>query len=130
MRRVDFMIIGIPKETFPGDHRVALIPATVPVLTKAKLEVLVEAGAGQAAGYTDKAYQEKGARMAAGRDELFKSADVILQVRSLGSNPEAGRADLDLVRRDQVVIGFMDPLGSPQASRELAERGVTAFSME
>lgn len=124
------MIIGIPKETFPGDHRVALIPATVPALTKAKLEVLVEAGAGQDAGYTDKAYQEKGAKIAAGRDELFKSADVILQVRSLGSNPETGRADLDLVRRDQVVIGFMDPLGSPRASRELAERGVTAFSME
>lgn len=124
------MIIGIPKETFPGDHRVALIPATVPALTKVKLEVLVEAGAGQDAGYTDKAYQEKGAKIAAGRDELFKSADVILQVRSLGSNPEAGRADLDLVRRDQVVIGFMDPLGSPRASRELAERGVTAFSME
>jgi NAD(P) transhydrogenase subunit alpha len=124
------MIIGIPQETFPGDHRVALIPATVPALTKAKLEVLVEAGAGLAAGYPDKSYEEKGAKTAAGRDAIFKSADVILQVRSLGANPEAGRADLGLVRRSQVVIGFMDPLGSPQASRELAERGVTAFAME
>lgn len=124
------MIIGVPRESFPADERVALIPATVPALTKAKLEVVIEAGAGQAAGYSDKSYEEKGARIAPSRGELFKSSNVILQVRSLGANPEAGRADLDGLRRDQVVIGFMDPLGAPAAAREMAERGVTAFSME
>jgi NAD(P) transhydrogenase subunit alpha len=124
------MIIGIPRETFPGDHRVAIVPATVPALTKAKLEVLVEAGAGAKAGYPDAAYQERGARLASARAELFKTADVVLQVRSLGANPEAGRADLELYRRDQAVIGFMDPLGAPRAARDLAGRGTSAFSME
>jgi NAD(P) transhydrogenase subunit alpha len=124
------MIIGIPKETFPGDHRVALVPATIPALTKAKLEVVVESGAGVVAGYPDAAYQEKGARLVPDRGEVFKAADVILQVRSLGGNPEAGRGDLERFRRDQAVIGFMDPLGSPQAARDLAGRGAVAFSME
>jgi len=124
------MIVGVPTETYPGERRVAIIPAVIPALTKAGLDVLVETGAGVAAGFLDTAYIEKGARIATDRQQVFTDADVILQVRCLGANPVAGRADLDLLRPGQTVIGFSEPLGEPDAARELAARGVSAFSME
>jgi NAD(P) transhydrogenase subunit alpha len=124
------MIVGVPKETYPGERRVALIPAHVPALAKAKAEVWVEAGAGVAAGFVDKAYEDKGARLVPTRRELFEKADLLAQVRGLGANPEAGRADLELLREGQALVAFLDPLGSPQAARELAGRGATVFAME
>jgi NAD(P) transhydrogenase subunit alpha len=124
------MIVGVPTESYPNEQRVALIPSALPALTKAKLEVIVEASAGVAAGYPDASYQEKGARVIVSRPELFAAADIILQVRGLGANPDAGRLDLALMRTGQVVIAFFDPLGAPKAVQELAERGVTALSME
>ncbi|HEY5594755.1 MAG TPA: Re/Si-specific NAD(P)(+) transhydrogenase subunit alpha [Nitrospiria bacterium] len=124
------MVIGVPKETFPGERRVALVPGALPALIKAKVEVLIESGAGTEAGYPDTAYQEKSAKIAARRADVFNTADVILQVRGLGANPEAGRADLPLFRRDQIVIGLLDPLSSPKSAQELAVRGVTAFALE
>ncbi len=124
------MIIGVPKETFPGERRVALVPAVIPSLTKAKLEVRIEAGAGVAAGFTDAAYEEKGARVVSQRTELFGSADLILVVRGPGVNAQTGRADLDRIRREQAVIGLLDPLGAPKAVAELAQRGATAFALE
>jgi len=124
------MIVGIPTETLPGERRVATIPATVPALTKAGLDVLLETGAGTSAGFPDSAYVEKGARIASDRAQVFAEAQTILQVRALGANPVHGRPDLERLRTGQIVIGFSEPLGEPQAARDLAERGVTAFSME
>ena len=124
------MVVGIPAETFPGERRVATVPAVVPALTKAGLNVLLEPGAGAAAGFPDADYVEKGAALAANRAHLFATADTVLQVRALGANPEAGRADLELMRPGQVVVGLSEPLGAPAAARDLAGRGVTAFSME
>ncbi|MHC4065398.1 MAG: Re/Si-specific NAD(P)(+) transhydrogenase subunit alpha [Planctomycetota bacterium] len=124
------MIVGVCKETFPGERRVALNPDVVPSLAKKGLEVLIEAGAGFQAGFTDAVYEAKEARIGADRSEVFSAAAVLLQVRSLGANPEAGQADLELLRKDQTVVGLSDPLGAPAAAKELADRGVTAFSME
>ena len=124
------MIAGVPKETFPGERRVAQIPAGLPALAKAGVEVLVEAGAGEAAGFLDAAYQEKGARIAPNREEVFEKADVVLQVRAGGANPDAGLADLRRMRQGQVLIGFMEPYSEPQAVRELNDRKVTSFAME
>ena len=124
------MVVGIPAETFPGERRVATVPAVVPALTKAGLDVLLEPGAGAAAGFPDAGYVEKGAALAADRAHLFATADTVLQVRALGANPDAGRADLELMRPGQVVVGLSEPLGAPAAARDLAGRGVTAFSME
>ncbi len=123
------MIVGVPREHHPGERRVALIPASVPVLTKAGLEVLVESGAGASACYTDQQYVDKGAKIAASRDEVF-AADILLQVRAAGANPTAGRDDLARYRAGQVVIGMCDPLGSPQLAAEIASRGVTLFALE
>ena len=124
------MIAGIPAETLPGERRVSITPGVIPALTEAGLEVLLEAGAGQSAGFTDTAYLNKGARVAANRADVFGEADIILQVRTPGANPTSGQSELDLLRPDQTVIGFSDPLSEPSLARDLGSRGVTCFSME
>jgi len=124
------MIIGVPKESFPGERRVALVPASIPVLLKGKCEVVVEAGAGLGAGYTDAAYADKGAKLVPTRAEVFSAADAVLQVLCHGANDRTGGADLPLMRPGQVLIGFLRPLGSPQTVQEIAARGVSAFAVE
>lgn len=120
--------VGVPRETFPGETRVAMIPLLVPVLAKVGLEVVMESGAGEAAGHLDEAYAARGARIAS-REEVF-AADVLLQVRTLGANPEAGRADLDALRSGQVLIGLGEPLAAAGSQAELAHRGLVVFAME
>lgn len=122
------MKIGVPRETFPGERRVALVPAGLAPLTKAGVEVVVEAGAGTAAGHTDDAYREKGATVA-DRAAVF-AADIVVQVRALGANLEAGITDLGLMRRGLTVIGMCDPLGEPAAAQQMASQGVSLFSLE
>ncbi|MEX0939584.1 MAG: Re/Si-specific NAD(P)(+) transhydrogenase subunit alpha [Pirellulales bacterium] len=123
------MQVAVTKETFSGERRVALVPSVVPILAKAGVHVVVQAGAGEAAGFPDAEYAEKGARIIGDRNELFQS-EVLLFVRALGSNPDAGRDDLQRLDRGQVVVGMCDPLGAPEAVQELAERGVTLLALE
>jgi NAD(P) transhydrogenase subunit alpha len=125
-----FMIVGVPRETFPGERRVALVPAAVPNLTKAGFQVLVEAGAGVGAGYPDADYVAKGAKIVPDRAEVFRSAEIVVQVLCYGSNDKTGKADLPLMRRDQVLIGFLRPLGSIETIREIAVTGVISFAVE
>ena len=80
------MIVGVPKEIYPGERRVALTPVVVPMLAKAGLEVVIEAGAGVAAGYPDAQYQEKGAKVLPDRAAVFAQADIIVQVLAHGAN--------------------------------------------
>jgi NAD(P) transhydrogenase subunit alpha len=124
------MIVGVPRESFPGEKRVALVPAAIPNLTKAGLQVVVEAGAGIAAGYPDADYVAKGAKIVSERAEVFHSADIVVQLLCYGSNDRTGKADLPLFRRDQVLIGFLRPLGSIETIQEIAAKGVTSFSVE
>src|ERR1700676_2871169 len=124
------MIVGVPRESFPGERRVALVPAAIPNLIKAGLEVVVEAGAGAAAGYPDADYTGKGAKIAADRAELFRAADIVVQILCYGSNDKTGKADLPLFRSGQVLIGFLRPLGSIETIQEIAATGVTSFSIE
>lgn len=124
------MIVGVPKEIYPGERRVALTPAVVPLLAKAGLEVAIEAGAGSAAGYPDAQYQEKGAKVLPDRPAVFGQADIVVQVLGYGANDKNGASDLKLMRRDQLLIGFVRPLGSAEAVQQLAQTGVTAFAVE
>jgi NAD(P) transhydrogenase subunit alpha len=124
------MLAGVPKETFPGERRVAVIPTVLPSLAKLGIELLVEADAGVAAGFPDETYVEKGARIASTREEVFASSSLILQVRSLASSPTAPPPNLDLLRRDQVVVGFLDPIGAPEGIKAVADRGVVAFALD
>jgi len=124
------MIVGVPRESFPGERRVALVPAVIPNLSKAGLEVVVEAGAGAAAGYPDGDYIAKGAKIVSDRAEVFRAADIVVQILCYGSNDKTGKADVPLFRSGQVLIGFLRPLGSIETIREIAAKGVTSFSVE
>ena len=124
------MIVGVPRESFPGERRVALVPAVIPNLTKAGLQVVVEAGAGFAAGYPDADYAAKGAKIVASRAEVFGAADIVVQVLCYGSNDKTGKEDVPLYRRGQVLIGFLRPLGSIETIQEIAAKGVISFSVE
>lgn len=122
--------IGIPRETYPGEKRVAMVPRAMDVLAKSGVEFLVEAGAGEAAGIPDSEYEKKGARMVSSRAELFREAEVVLQVRTLGANPQAGAADVPLLRGGQVVIGYAEPLTAGKECASFALTGASLLSME
>ncbi len=121
------MIVGVARETVPGERRVALVPASVQPLIKAGLEVMVELGAGDEAGFLTSDYTDKGA-LAGTRDEVFAKADIIVQV--IGPGTDAGAANLGQCRKGQIVIGMQDPLGNPHGTAAMAARGVTSFSLE
>jgi NAD(P) transhydrogenase subunit alpha len=123
------MIIGVPKETFPGERRVALIPAVLPTLAKAHVQVVLERGAGVAAGFPDAEYEQKGARLVSTRREVFEQA-VIAQVRTPGANRAAGRADIELLGPGTVIVGMAEPLIELETIKTLAERRVTSFALE
>jgi proton-translocating NAD(P)+ transhydrogenase subunit alpha len=124
------MIVGIVKESFPSEARVAMVPTLVPQLAKAGIEVVIESGAGDAAGFLDDEYSSKGAKVVSGRAEVFQKADLIAQVRALGANPEQGKADLELLRDGQAVVGMCEPLTEHDANKAMADKGATLFSME
>jgi NAD(P) transhydrogenase subunit alpha len=121
--------VAIVQETFSGERRVSLLPANAAALAKLGHEVLVEAGAGVLSGFADDDYASAGARIVS-RREAFAGADAVAQVRGLGASPEAGRADLELLRPGLWLVGLHDPLWRPDAVRELAERGVTILALE
>ena len=124
------MIIGVPKESYPGERRVALVPMVIPSLVKAGFDVLVEANAGVEAGYPDVQFTDKGAKIVPARAEVFEQAEVIVQVLCYGSNDFNGREDLALMRQGQVLVGFLRPLGSIEVAQEIANAGVTSFAVE
>jgi H+-translocating NAD(P) transhydrogenase subunit alpha len=115
------MRVGIPKESWPGETRVAVIPAGAATLKKAGVDVAVESGAGVAAGFPDEAYLQQGAAVLS-RSEIFDAADILLTVRA---TPPGGP-----LRHGQTIIGFADPLGAPAAIHQLAATGATLLSME
>jgi len=114
------MKVAVPVEQFPGERRVALVPASIAPLKKAGLDVLIERGAGERAGFPDAAYQEKGAAIVASRADL-NAADIVLQVRV---------GEVSHLNAGQVVIGMADPLSSPALARDIAARGATGFALE
>jgi H+-translocating NAD(P) transhydrogenase subunit alpha len=124
------LIVGVPKETYPGERRVALVPMVIPTLVKAGFEVVIQSGAGMAAGYPDARYADKGAKVLPDRAAVFAEADIITQVLCYGSNDVTGRDDLPLLKNGQVLVGFLRPLGSSEINQEIASAGVTAFSVE
>ncbi len=117
------MIVGVPKETVAGERRVALIPAQVPELRKAKLEVLVERGAGTAADFADTQYEARGAALGT-RADVATRANVLLHVRAHGG------AGLPAGPHGQVRIGLFDPYDAAREIAECARQGATCFGLE
>ena len=124
------MIVGVPRESYPGERRVAIVPAVLANLAKAGIQVSIEAGAGAAAGYPDAEYSEKGAKLVGTRAEVFAAAEIVVQVLCHGSNDKTGKADLPLLRRGQILVGFLRPLGALETLKEVAATGVTSFAVE
>lgn len=121
--------VGVPRETFPGERRVALTPRQCEQLRKSGIEVRLENDAGIEAGFPDDLYVARGARFG-NRATVFEQADVIAQVRCLGANPDAGRADLPMIRPGQAFIGFGEPLTALKEDADLARTGASVFALE
>jgi NAD(P) transhydrogenase subunit alpha len=115
------MIVSVPRETAPGEQRVALIPDLVPKLRDLGAEVLVQPGAGVAAGFPDASYEEKGARLG---PEVLAPADVLLKVQP------PNREEIDVLKEGATLIGFLQPYTNAAGISALARRQVTAFAME
>ena len=123
------LIVGVPRETCPGERRVALTPRACEALIKLKLDVLIEASAGLAAGYPDDEYARRGVRLGS-RADVFRECAIVAQARTPGANPEMGSEDVPLLNQGQILIGFGEPLTAIRECSELAARGVTFFAME
>jgi NAD(P) transhydrogenase subunit alpha len=115
------MKVGVPRETTPGEQRVALVPELIAKLAKAKLDVIIESGAGEAASWADRAYEETGARVV---PDVWPQADVLLKVQP-PSVEEVRR-----LRQGAVLIGFLQPYTNAEVIGALAKQGVAAFAME
>jgi NAD(P) transhydrogenase subunit alpha len=115
------MIVGVPRETVPGERRVALVPDLVPKLAGAGLEVVVQAGAGEPAGFADAAFAEKGARL---EPKVLGTADILLKVQP----PTV--AEAEAIKEGATLIGFLAPYTNAAGLQALADRKVTAFAME
>ncbi len=124
------MTIGVPTETSSGERRVSIVPAGAAALMKAGCAVQVAAGAGREAGISDADYEEAGATVVQERFSVFDEADVIVQVRGGGANPDSGMADVERLREGQVLIGFLEPLSAPAEIKALSNRRTTACAME
>lgn len=122
-------LVGVVKESLPGERRVALTPRAAEALKKAGLEVVVEMGAGLAAGYTDQEYEGRGIELAK-RPEVLESSGLLAYVRALGANPQAGLPDLRHYRAGQMLVGLGEPLSAAAENQALAETGVTFFALE
>jgi NAD(P) transhydrogenase subunit alpha len=123
------MIAGVLKETYPGEKRVAVVPATVNTLQKKGFVVHVETGAGFEAGFTDAMYENEGAVMCS-RGAVLSKSDVILQIRTVGTNPATDADDVKLLKKGAIVIGVIDALTNREAVETLRSAGVKAFALE
>ena len=122
------MNVGCPKESYPGETRVAVSPAVVPALEKLGLKVIVESGAGEASGYSDDAYREAGATVGSRADAF--GAEIVVQVRAVGAYQEGDSPDLANVRSGVVIVGQCNSLAEPEPMKALAAKGATTFALE
>lgn len=125
------MKIGVPKESLPGEQRVALTPANVVAIKKIspQIDVLFEQGAGLLAGYPDTEYEAAGATMS-DRATVYSQANVVLQVQTPGYQHTNAADDLALLSNGQTLIGMMDPLANPAFAQQLAEKNITGLALE
>ena len=129
------MRVGIPKEIFEGERRVAATPATVSKMRKLGLEVLIESGAGVAADYSDAAYLETGAEIAPDAATLWAQADIVLKVRppiATGPADAEGRvpSETEFLKEGAALIGFIWPGQHPKIVERLAKRKATVLAMD
>ncbi|AFY52792.1 NAD/NADP transhydrogenase alpha subunit [Rivularia sp. PCC 7116] len=123
------MRIAVAKEIEASERRVALIPDVVSKLVKQGFEIWIESGAGEKALFNDSDYETAGATVISDTAKLWGEADILLKV-SPPQQREEGGTEVDLLKEGSVFIGFLNPLANPSVAEQLAQRKVTAFSME
>jgi NAD(P) transhydrogenase subunit alpha len=123
------MRIGVPKETAPGERRVALVPESAKKLIKAGYEVAIETGAGDAAGYPDGGYREVGAAVETDAAALLGAADIVLKVGP-PTTALSGRDEIGPMRPGAIYVGSLMPLRNPEIAGAMARRRITAFSTD
>jgi NAD(P) transhydrogenase subunit alpha len=123
------MKIGIVKETFPGERRVAIVPQNVADLKKLGLDVVIESGAGSGAFISDNDYKKAGAEVVSKREEILKNVDIVCYVRGPGADKN-NLNDLNVTKKGATIVGMMDPLSNPDIIQKVAKSGVTAFALE
>jgi len=123
------LIVGVPKETTPGERRVGLVPDALKVLSEIGIELVVQTGAGLESGFDDAAYEAAGAKLEADPKAVFRRADLVVKVQPPGVL-EDGSHEIDALRDGAAFIGFLKPLDLPDVARRFASRNITAFSME
>jgi len=124
------LVVGIPKEIWVGERRVAASPASVQRMRKRSIEVVVQAGAGDAAGMQDAVFAEAGARIVATVEEVYAQADIIIKVRAPMDDYERGRHEAELLREGQTIISFLWPAQNAELVKRLAERKATVLAMD
>jgi len=124
------MLIGVPREIAPGERRVALVPDVVQPLTRAGHQVVVERGAGRAAGFTDESYTGAGCDLSDRAEDIYRNAALVLKIQRPLTDTPSDRSELDMLKPGSALIGLLQPSGDPQLFAQLAERNITAFSME
>lgn len=122
------MLTGVLKERYPNEKRVSLVPSEIQRLKKIGLEVFVEKGAGERAGFSDSEYEQAGAKVVS-REEIFGSCDVILSVRNLCADKENFLEEHESYK-GKVLIGMLDPFGIKEVEEKVKEINLTAFALE
>jgi len=124
------MKIGIPREVFPNEKRVATTPDVAAQLQKLGFSVAIESGAGEPANFADSAYADAGVEIVADTRALWDSSDIILKVRGPETHPQLGISETDLLHSGQVLISFLWPAQNPELLETLKAKGVTALAMD
>lgn len=124
------MIIAVPKEIFPGEKRVAIVPDVASKLIKKGFEVNVEKDAGISAGFNNEQYESAGAKLIGSPEELYQSADVVLKVQRPTEHPSLNKHEADLMKEGTLLITFTYSLHYPETAKKCAEKGINVIGME
>ena len=123
------MLIGVPKETYAGEQRVALTPETAGHIQKLGYQITIESGAGQAANFNDASYEAAGVSVQTDTRQLWEHADIILKVRAPGEHPELGN-EIELIKQGGILLSFIWPAQNEDLMKRLASRGITTLAMD
>lgn len=124
------MIIGVPKEIYPGENRVAMVPDVAGKLIKKGFEILIENDAGLNAGFTNQEYEKVGVKVLSDLQELYSKSDIILKVQRPIEHPQYGKNELELMKSGTLLITFMYSLHYPELAKRAAELGINVISID
>lgn len=124
------MVIGVPKEIYPGENRVAMVPDIAGKLIKKGFEVLIQSDAGLNAGFTNQEYEKAGVKVLSDLQELYSKSDIILKVQRPIEHPQYGKNELELMKLGSLLITFMYSLHYPELPKKAAELGINIISMD